>query len=70
MKKLSCRELELIKYSAKGFTVKEIAKLTGLEPGTIQAYMINARKKLQAKNIAHAVFIAFKENMINELSLD
>lgn len=64
MKKLSCREIELIQYTARGLTAKEIAKLTGLEPRTIEAYMSNVRKKLQAKNIAHAVFIAHNTNII------
>jgi DNA-binding NarL/FixJ family response regulator len=70
MKKLSRRELELIKYTAKGFTAKEIAKFTGLELRTIQSYIITARKKLHAKNIAHAIFIAFKENIINDLIIE
>lgn len=70
MKKLSGREIELITYTARGHTAKEIARLTGLEPRTIEAYIINIRKKLNAKNIAHAVFIAYKANIINEITIE
>jgi DNA-binding NarL/FixJ family response regulator len=58
MKPLSRRELQIMQYTAQGCTAKEIAKKIGLEPRTIQAYVINIRKKLAAKNIAHAVYLA------------
>lgn len=64
MKKLSCREVEVIQYAANGRTAKEIAKLTGLEPRTIEAYMNNIKRKLSAKNSAHAVYIAAKISVI------
>lgn len=64
MKPLSHREKEVIQYSAKGYTAKEIAKLIGLEYRTIQAYLINIKKKLKARNIAHAIFIAYGINAI------
>ncbi|OGT62503.1 MAG: hypothetical protein A3E85_00640 [Gammaproteobacteria bacterium RIFCSPHIGHO2_12_FULL_45_12] len=64
MKKLSCREIEVMNYIAKGNTAKEIARLVSLEPRTIEAYMTNARKKLQAKNIAHAVYLAYQSNIL------
>jgi DNA-binding NarL/FixJ family response regulator len=58
MKSLSVREIQIIKYTAKGFTAKEIAKALGLEYRTIEIYVSNIRKKLAAKNIAHAIYIA------------
>ncbi len=64
MKKLSCREVEVISFTAKGYTAKEIAKIIDLEHRTIEAYMSNIRKKLQAKNIAHAIYIACEKKFI------
>jgi DNA-binding NarL/FixJ family response regulator len=58
MAKLSGREIEIIKHTACGSTAKEIAKMTGLEHRTVEAYMANIRKKLGAKNVAHAIYIA------------
>lgn len=65
MRKLSSREVEIINHIACGFTAKEIAKLVGLEHRTIEAYLTNIRKKLGAKNSAHAIFIALKTSEIN-----
>jgi len=65
MKKLSSREVEIIKHTACGLTAKEIARIMGLERRTIEAYMTNIRKKLGAKNAAHAIYIALKISVIN-----
>jgi DNA-binding CsgD family transcriptional regulator len=64
MRNLSLREMQVIHYTANGCTAKEIARLTGLEPRTIESYVSNIRKKLQAKNIAHAIFIAIQQNLL------
>ena len=66
MTRLTCREVEIIQYTARGCTAKEIARLTGLEHRTIQAYVSNIRKKLSAKNVAHAIYLASKENFFEE----
>ena len=63
-KMLSPRESEIIHYTANGYTAKEIAKLIGLQYRTIEVYVGKIRKKLAAKNIAHAVYIALKNNML------
>ena len=60
MKKLSRREIEVIRYTAKGCTAKEIAKLLKLKHRTIEIYIANVKKKLGAKNIAHAIYLALK----------
>ncbi len=62
--KLSERELEVLEHSAKGYSAKEIARLMGLQPSTIQSYIISIRKKLQAKNMVHAVSIAYEKALI------
>lgn len=64
MKKLSNREIEVLQYSAQGYTAKEIARLTRLQPVTIQAYIRNIQKKLGAKNMVHAVSIAHQKGWI------
>ena len=66
MKALSVREIQIIRYTAKGYTAKEIAKALGLEYRTVEIYVSNIRKKLAAKNIAHAVYKATQENILNE----
>ncbi len=68
MKALSGREVQIIRQTARGFTAKEIAKLIGLEHRTIEVYVGNIRRKLHAKNIAHAVFIASQQNILNEMN--
>lgn len=65
MKNLSTRETEIIHYSALGHTAKEIAKFIGLEPRTVEIYVANIRRKLVARNTAHAVFIAAQRNILN-----
>ncbi len=65
MNKLSHREVQIIQYKAQGFTAKEIAKCIGLEYRTIEIYIGSIIKKLEAKNIAHAVYIAAQENILN-----
>lgn len=59
MHKLTHREIEIMKHSASGLTAKEIAKKIGLERRTVEIYMQNLRKKLGAKNAAHAIYLYF-----------
>jgi len=66
MKRLSLREKEIIRYTANGYTAKEVAKLTGLQYRTIEAYVTTIRKKLAAKNIAHAVYIASQNHLFED----
>jgi LuxR family transcriptional regulator of spore coat protein len=60
---LSQRETQIINYMAHGCTAKEISKQIGLTYRTIEIYICNIRKKLHAKNIAHAIYIAAQENL-------
>jgi DNA-binding CsgD family transcriptional regulator len=59
--------MQILKYSANGCTAKEIARFLGLEHRTIEIYVGNIRKKLEAKNIAHAVFIASRSNILSDV---
>lgn len=67
MKILSGREIEIIKHTACGYTAKEIARMIGLEHRTIEIYVGNIRRKLVARNIAHAIYIASREHLLDEL---
>ena len=59
MTKLNKRESEIIHHSACGLTAKEIAKKIGLEYRTVEIYMQSLRKKLGARNVAHAIYLYF-----------
>lgn len=61
---LSQRETQIINYMAHGCTAKEIAREIGLTHRTIEFYISNIRKKLHAKNIPHAIYIATQNNLL------
>jgi DNA-binding NarL/FixJ family response regulator len=67
MNKLNYREIEIINHIAIGFTAKQIAKKIGLEYRTVEAYTSTLRKKLGAKNVAHAVYLACQISVIHVL---
>ena len=64
MKTLNDREIELLGYIAMGYTAKEIAKHFGLEYRTVENYLARIRKKLCAKNMAHATCIAMHSSLL------
>ena len=56
-KELSPKELAVLNAAAQGMTVKETARELGSSPRTVEAQLDSVRRKLGAKNIAHAVAI-------------
>jgi DNA-binding CsgD family transcriptional regulator len=66
MRKLTMREIQIVRLAALGHTAKEIAKIIGLEYRTIESYMTKAKRKLAAKNVAHAVFLACQMRVLQE----
>ncbi len=46
MKRLNGRELEIIRHTECGYTAKEIAKMIGIEPRTVQCHVESIRRKL------------------------
>lgn len=52
---LSPREKQILLYIFHGYTSKKIAKTLSLDNRTIEKYISTAKKKLGARNIAHAV---------------
>lgn len=55
---LNEREREIVIYKSKGMTSKEIGRLLNLEYRTVETYFYQIKKKLQAKNTAHAIYLA------------
>lgn len=57
---LSKREFAVMKDIANGYTAKEIAHRHSISESTIDQYIKQARKKLNASNRAHAVSVMFR----------
>lgn len=62
---LTRRQKVCLAAAAEGQSAKEAARLIGTAPRTIEEHWVEARKRLQAKNISHAVAIAVREKVIS-----
>ena len=58
IKKLTNRELEVIKLTAAGDSYREIAEKLNIQPDTVNKHRSNILNKLDLKNIASLVFFA------------
>ncbi len=67
--RLTKRELEILYFVANGYSNFEIASSLFLSPNTIKASVGTIRKKLNAKNRTHAVFIAVQNGYLSGLNL-
>lgn len=63
---LTERECQILYLVAAGSSNVEIAKLLCLSTNTIKAVVAAILKKLKARNRAHAVYIALKDNLLKE----
>lgn len=63
---LTERELDIIKWIAKGFTNKEIADALHISTHTVNTHRKNIMAKLNLKNVASLVVYAFKEELLQE----
>jgi len=61
---ISKREKEILENISLGLTVNEIAKNLYLSPHTIITYRRNLLRKLQAKNAACLIRIAFEKRLL------
>jgi LuxR family transcriptional activator of conjugal transfer of Ti plasmids len=61
---LSTQEATSLSWSSHGKSMNVIADLLGIKPRTVQFYMDNARDKLGASSIAHAVRLAMQKKLI------
>ena len=64
VKALTEREREVLAASADGFTAKEVARRLEIAPGTVQDHRRNAATKLGARNITHAVSVAYQQGLL------
>jgi DNA-binding CsgD family transcriptional regulator len=64
MKQLTPREKEVLELVSNGETSITIAKLLSISARTVEHHVSNARKKLGAKNIQHAVRIGIERGDI------
>jgi len=61
---LSPHELRCLKLAAHGLTRKEIGDLVGSSEETIKSHHAFVRMKLGAKNITHAVALAYEQGLL------
>ncbi len=57
-------EIDTLNWTARGKTAEEIAIILNLSTNTITTYRQRAIKKLNAKNISHAIYIAAQKGLI------
>jgi LuxR family transcriptional activator of conjugal transfer of Ti plasmids len=61
---LTQREGQCLAWTARGKTMGEIASIIGISQRTVSFHLENARTKLDATNVAHAVAIALRRELI------
>jgi DNA-binding CsgD family transcriptional regulator len=61
---LTARELAVLRIASIGRQTNDIAKELGLGKETVRSHIKNAQTKLGARNTAHAVCEAFRQNLI------
>jgi DNA-binding NarL/FixJ family response regulator len=61
----SGRELEVLELVSQGFSNKEIGTRLFLAEDTIKTHVVAVRRKLEARNRAHAVSIAYKRGLLS-----
>lgn len=52
---LTPRQVEVLSYVAKGKSTKDVAKILGLSPKTVENYRSAILRRLDAKNLPHAL---------------
>jgi RNA polymerase sigma factor (sigma-70 family) len=63
-KSLSERESEVLAATAEGLTAKEIAERLLIAPATVQDHRRSVTAKLAARNITHAVAVAYEGGLL------
>jgi DNA-binding CsgD family transcriptional regulator len=64
-KPLTSTELKCLLAASHGMRAEETAELLGMSWATLKTHMQNTRRKLAAKNTAHAIAIATREGLIS-----
>lgn len=60
---ISNREFDCLKYAVKNYSLKEIGKLLGLSPRTVETYVNNLKYKLQCDSRSQLIDVASKLNI-------
>lgn len=63
-KRLTDRELELLRLIAEGKTNREIAKLLSISPKTVETHRLNLMAKLEVHNRTQLIRYAIREGLI------
>ena len=64
LKRLSAREIQVLKMVTEGRTSKEVARALGVLPSTIDTYRSRLMAKLQVKDIPALVRLAIRAGLI------
>ncbi|WP_152047926.1 LuxR family transcriptional regulator [Aureimonas psammosilenae] len=64
-RRLAPREIDVLRWAARGRTVRDTAEILDLSERTIRFYLELARTRLNALNTTHAVAIALEERLID-----
>lgn len=62
--KLTDREIEYLKLACTGYQASRIAEKMRITPSGVAQISNRVRKKLKAKTVGHAVYIATTSNLI------
>ncbi len=65
LQELSDREIEIIRYVAKGNSNKEIADVLFISPRTVDTHRGNIMRKLDVHNVAGIIRFAFKNGLVD-----
>jgi DNA-binding NarL/FixJ family response regulator len=59
-KPITRRETQVLQHAAHGFTAIETGKAMAISPRTVEVHSANIKRKLAARNMAHAVALWLK----------
>lgn len=63
---LTPRQMEVLKLAAKGYSTKAIGQSLGLSAKTVENYRSAILRRLDARNLAHAVTLARSLKLLND----
>ncbi len=66
---LTQREQQVMGLTTQGLSSKEIARELNIDFSTVEQYLFRVRRKLNAKNKAHAVYLVLSQKLIDFESL-
>lgn len=62
---LSPRETQVLQCAARGMCIKQTAETLGIDHFTVRDHRKSLFKRIQARNIAHAVAIGMSQGVIS-----